>query len=105
MKEFVKYTFPVRLGDAQFFAKKKEEEPEDDDEEEEEEDDEPVTKPKGKESTPAWAQEIISLLKPQAPSKSKMEVPVPEAPVVEEQEEEEEQPEAPKKKSFLKWLL
>ncbi|MGG1343884.1 hypothetical protein ABE244_25670 [Bacillus toyonensis] len=105
MKEFVKTTFPLRIGDAQFFAKKPNpEEPEDDDPEEPEE---PETKPNGKESRPTWVNEILEAIKPQAGTgQSKQQVPVPEAPQPEEEPEEEEVPqqEQPKKKSLLSWL-
>ncbi|ACB54910.1 virion structural protein [Bacillus phage AP50] len=99
-----------RLGDFQFFAKKKEEDDQEEEEELEEEEEEEEEKPKPKrksksgEDAPAWAQEIIGLLKPKAEEQqTKQKVPVPEAPIVED-EEEEEPPKASPLKSFLSRL-
>lgn len=101
--------YPLRFGDGQFFAKKKTEEEDDHEEEEEleeeEEEEEEKPKPKRKaksgEDAPAWAQEIIGLLKPKAEEQqTKQKVPVPKAPVVEEEDEQEDKP----KKGLLSWL-
>ncbi|WP_214773346.1 hypothetical protein [Bacillus sp. ISL-57] len=90
----------------QFFAEP--DEPENT-EPEKEENTEPEKEEKKGDDTPPWAKKILDLLQqsPQSNSgKGAAEIPVPAAPKVEEKEEEDhEEAPAPKKKSFINWLM